>query len=128
MNSKPLEAVSIQEIHPNSIQPRYTIPHDLTDIFALHPRNIVDIFERWIIEVQLETGQKDFDILPYLHGQSTSRGTQAENDSPDTVSAEAPISTKEIALMKIVDLAARHPPRWLVQSYQPGAARGSLRN
>ena len=101
-----IEAVSIQEIQPNSIQPRYSIPHDLTDIFALHPRNIVDIFERWIIEVQLETGQKDFDILPFLHGQATSRGTQAENDAPDSATAEHPLSSKETALMKIVDLAA----------------------
>lgn len=101
-----IEAVSIQEIHPNSIQPRYSIPHDLTDIFALQPRNIVDIFERWIIEVQLETGQKDFDILPFLHGRSTSRGSQAENDAPEQTAAEHPLSTKETALMKIVDLAA----------------------
>ena len=101
-----IEAVSIQQIHPNSIQPRYSIPHDLTDIFALHPRNIVDIFERWIIEVQLESGQKDFDILPFLHGQATSRGAQAENDSPDQTTSEHPPSSKEDALMKIVDLAA----------------------
>ena len=78
-----IEAVSIHEIHPNSIQPRYSIPHDLTDIFALHPNNIVDIFERWIIEVQLETGQKDFDIVPYLLGQATDRGQDAENENGD---------------------------------------------
>ncbi len=101
-----IEAVSIQEIHPNSIQPRYSIPHDLTDIFALHPGNIVDIFERWIIEVQLETGQKDFDILPYLQGQATSRGARAESDAPDQSAADQPLFGKETALMKIVDLAA----------------------
>ena len=101
-----IEAVSIHEIHPNSIQPRYSIPHDLTDIFALQPRNIVDIFERWIIEVQLETGRKDFDILPFLLGQSTSRGAQAESDSSDQSTTELPESSKEQALMKIVDLAA----------------------
>lgn len=101
-----IEAVSIQEIHPNSIQPRYTIPHDLTDIFALHPRNLVDIFERWIIEVQLETGQKNFDIAPYLRGATTHRGEQAESDEGDTVSAEQPPSSKEQSLMKVVDLAA----------------------
>ncbi len=101
-----IEAVSIQEIHPNSIQPRYSIPHDLTDIFALHPRNIVDIFERWIIEVQLETGQKNFDILPYLRGHATDRGKQAENDDADRGSGEQLQSGKEQALMKIIDLAA----------------------
>lgn len=101
-----IEAVSIQEIHPNSIQPRYSIPHDLTDIFALHPRNLVDIFERWIIEVQLETGQKDFDILPYLHGAATHRGEQAESDNADASAADQPPSSKELGLMKIVDLAA----------------------
>ena len=101
-----IEAVSIQEIHPNSIQPRYSIPHDLTDIFALHPRNIVDIFERWITEVRLETGQKDFDILPYLRGTATSRGEQAEKDDADTSASDHPSSGKESALMKIIDLAA----------------------
>ncbi len=101
-----IEAVSIQEIHPNSIQPRYSIPHDLTDIFALHPRNLVDIFERWIIEVQLETGQKDFDIVPYLRGDATRRGQQAESDESDAAPAEQPPSSKEQSLMKVVDLAA----------------------
>ena len=101
-----IEAVSIQEIHPNSIQPRYSIPHDLTDIFALHPRNLVDIFERWIIEVQLETGRKDFDILPYLRGAATHRGQLAETDGGDANPADQLPSSKEQALMKIVDLAA----------------------
>ena len=82
-----IEAVSIQEIHPNSIQPRYSIPHDLADMFVLHPRNLVDIFERWIIEVQLETGRKDFDVLPYLRGTTTQRGEQAENGDTDANSA-----------------------------------------
>lgn len=103
---QPIEAVSIQEIHPNSIQPRYSIPHDLTDIFALHPRNLVDIFERWIIEVQLETGRKDFDILPYLRSAATQRGEQAESEDSDSNAADLPPSSKETALMKIVDLAA----------------------
>ena len=101
-----IEAVSIQEIHPNSIQPRYSIPHDLTDIFALHPRNLVDIFERWITEVQLETGQRDFDILPYLRGATTHRGEQAESEEAETVPADQPPSSKELGLMKVVDLAA----------------------
>lgn len=100
-----IEAVSIQEIQPNSIQPRNTVPHDLTDIFALQPRNVIDIFERWIIEVQLETGRKDFDITNYLLGQSTDRGEQAEADSSDHGSALPP-AAKELALMKLIDLAA----------------------
>lgn len=101
-----IEAVSIQEIHPNSIQPRYSIPHDLTDIFALHPRNLIDIFERWIIEVQLETGRKDFDIEPYLRGAPTQRGQQAESDGGTESESDLPPSSKEMSLMKIVDLAA----------------------
>ena len=100
-----IEAVSIQEIQPNSIQPRYAIPHDLTDIYALHPRNIIDIFERWIIEVQLETARKDFDITPYLHGSTTQRGQLAESDGAEAAD-DLPPSSKEQALMKIVDLAA----------------------
>ena len=102
-----VEAVSIGEIHPNTIQPRYSVPHDLTDIFALHPRNIVDIFERWIIEVQLETGRKDFDVLPFLQGAATHRGEQAESaDEADAAPAGQPLSGKEQGLLKIVDLAA----------------------
>lgn len=101
-----IEAVSIQDIQPNSSQPRYSIPHDLTDIYALHPRNLVDIFERWIVEVQLETGQKTFDILPYLHGTATQRGEQAEKRDGDSASGDQPPSSNENSLMKIVDLAA----------------------
>ena len=100
-----IEAVSIHEIRPNSMQPRYSIPHDIADIFALEPKNIVDIFERWIIEVQLETGQKHFDIVNYLKGQATDRGAQAESDEAD-VDTNAMPSPKEIALMKLIDLAA----------------------
>ncbi len=102
---QPIEAVSIQEIQPNSIQPRYTIPHDLTDIYALQPENIVDIFERWIIEVQLERGQNDYDILNFLLGQATDRGQLVEADEADAATAHTP-STKELALMKLIDLAA----------------------
>ncbi len=100
-----IEAVSIHEIQPNSIQPRNSVPHDLTDIFALHPQNVVDIFERWIIEVQLETGRKDFDITNYLLGQTTDRGEQAEIDETES-GADLPPAPKELALMKLVDLAA----------------------
>ena len=103
---QPIEAVSIHEIHPNSIQPRYTIPHDLTDIYALHPKNIVDIFERWIIEVQLETGQKNFDIINYLIGKATDRGERAETDDGDAGATSQLTSTKEASLMKLTDLAA----------------------
>ncbi len=102
-----IEAVSIHEIQPNSIQPRYSIPHDLNDLFALQPGNVVDIFERWIIEVQLETGRKDFDIVPYLLGQATDRGQEAEKESGDSgQSIDQPPSAKEAALMKLIDLAA----------------------
>ena len=103
---QPIEAVSIHEIHPNSIQPRYSIPHDLTDIFALHPKNIVDIFERWVIEVQLERRQPDYDIVNFLMGQATARGQMAETNDGDAESIGAPPSAKELALMKLIDLAA----------------------
>ncbi|MDE2852781.1 MAG: ParB N-terminal domain-containing protein [Chloroflexota bacterium] len=103
---QPIEAVSIHEIHPNSIQPRYSIPHDLAEIFVLHPKNIVDIFERWIVEVQLERGQKDYDILNYLLGTVTDRGERAESEDGDAGHGEQPPSTKELALMKLIDLAA----------------------
>ncbi len=102
-----IEAVSIHDIRPNSIQPRCSIPHDLRDIFALHPNNLVDIFERWIIEVELEKGQKNFDIVNYLLGQETDRGEQAENDPGESGTANShPPSIKELALMKLIDLAA----------------------
>ena len=103
---QPIEAVSIHEIHPNSIQPRYSVPHDLTDIFALHPSNIVDIFERWIIEVQLERGQNDYDILNFLLGTATDRGERAESAEGDAAASAQSASVKELALMKLIDLAA----------------------
>lgn len=103
---QPVEAVSIHEIYPNTIQPRYSIPHDLTDIFELHPKNIVDIFERWIIEVQLEKGQKDYDILNFLAGTATARGESAESDNGDSSASAQLASAKELALMKLIDLAA----------------------
>ena len=102
-----IEAVSIHEIHPNSMQPRCTIPHDLSDIFAIHPKNLVDVFERWIIEVQLEKKQNDFDIVNYLLGLQTDRGEQAEKDNVEgSAATDQRPSAKEHGLMKLIDLAA----------------------
>ena len=103
---QPIEAVSIHEIHPNTIQPRYSIPHNLTDIFAFNPKNIVDIFERWIIEIQLEKGQTDYDIINYLLGSATDRGERVESEDGDPTPANQLASGKEHALMKLIDLAA----------------------
>ena len=102
-----IAAISIQEIHPNVMQPRQSVPHDLTDLYPLTPDNVVDIFERWIIEVQLEKSQNDFDVTNYLLGKTTDRGDQAEKDESDGGSdIGLAASTKEDALMKLVDLAA----------------------
>ena len=103
---QPIEAVSIHEIHPNTIQPRYSIPHNLTDIFAFNPKNIVDIFERWIIEIQLEKGQTDYDIINYLLGSATDRGERVESEDGEAPPASQLASGKEHALMKLIDLAA----------------------
>lgn len=103
---QPIEAVSIHEIHPNTIQPRYSIPHNLTDIFAFNPKNIVDIFERWIIEIQLEKGQQDYDIINFLLGSATDRGERVESEDGEAAPASQLASGKEFALMKLIDLAA----------------------
>ncbi|MCY4064228.1 MAG: ParB N-terminal domain-containing protein [Chloroflexi bacterium] len=103
---QPIEAVSIHEIHPNTIQPRYSIPHNLTDIFAFNPKNIVDIFERWIIEIQLEKGQQDYDIINFLLGSATDRGERVESEDGEAPPASQLASGKELALMKLIDLAA----------------------
>ena len=103
---QPIEAVSIHEIHPNTIQPRNSIPHNLTDIFAFSPKNIVDIFERWIIEIQLEKEQTDYDILNFLLGAATDRGERAESEDGEAASLVQLASGKELALMKLIDLAA----------------------
>lgn len=100
-----IEAVSIDKIYPNAIQPRNSVPHDITDVFPLIPENVVAIFERWIIEVQLETGQKDFDIKSYLQGAATERGEQAETFDERDIAEQAPLP-KEHSLMKLIDLAA----------------------
>ncbi len=101
-----IESISIHDIQPNVMQPRHSVPHDLTDIYPLTPDNIVDIFERWIIEVQLEKSQNDFDIGNYLLGETTERGDRAEKDEGDGAGIGLAASSKEDALMKIVDLAA----------------------
>ena len=101
-----IEAVSIHEVYPNPIQPRYSIPHDLTDIFALQPASVVDILERWILEIQLEPGKKTFDIVNHLRGQATDRGALAETDESAAAADDLPPSTKYAALMKLIDLAA----------------------
>ena len=101
-----IEAVSIHEVYPNPIQPRYSIPHDLTDIFALQPASVVDILERWILEIQLEPGKQAFDIVNYLRGQATDRGALAETDESPAADDDLPTSTKYAALMKLIDLAA----------------------
>jgi len=103
---QPIEAVSIHEIHPNTIQPRYSIPHNLTDIFAFDPKNIVDIFERWIIEIQLEKEQQDYDIINFLLGSATDRGERVESEDGEAQPASQLASGKELALMKLIDLAA----------------------
>ncbi|MCY3575493.1 MAG: ParB N-terminal domain-containing protein [Chloroflexi bacterium] len=101
-----IEAVSIHEIYPNPIQPRYSIPHDLTDIFTLQPSSIVEILERWITEIQLEPGKQSFDITNHLRGQSTDRGALAETDESGAAADDQPASAKHVALMKLIDLAA----------------------
>ncbi len=101
-----IEAVSIQEIYPNPIQPRYSIPHDLSDIFALQPSTVVDILERWILEVQLETRQKEFDIVSHLRGQATDRGALVETDEAPSPDGDQHAASKHAALMKLIDLAA----------------------
>ena len=101
-----IEAVSIQDIYPNPSQPRYSIPHDLSDMFTLQPGTVADILERWILEVQLETREKDFDIVRYLRGEITDRGALAENDETPAQDSERPASSKHASLMKIIDLAA----------------------
>jgi hypothetical protein len=102
-----IEAISLYNIIPNTIQPRYTVPHRLTDIYTLHPDNIVDIFQRWIEEVKLERGGSEFDITRYLLGENTSRGEQAEKPDHELIPISMnPSSSMEKSLMKIVDLAA----------------------
>lgn len=102
-----IEAVSIHDIQPNSMQPRYSIPHDIADIYALKSDNILEILERWIIEVQLEKSDKNFDVLNYLAGEKTERGDHAERDEVDASGLAGLMhSSKELALMKLVDLAA----------------------
>lgn len=102
-----IESVDIQDIQPNAMQPRHSVPHDLTELYPLSAENIVEIYERWIIEVQLEKTQNDFDVTNYLLGHATERGHRVENDDSDaSAGAEMVNSIKEDSLMKIVDLAA----------------------
>ena len=83
-----------------------SIPHNLTDIFAFNPKNIVDIVERWIIEIQLEKGRQDYDVINFLLGSATDRGERVESEDGEAAPASQPVSGKELALMKLIDLAA----------------------
>jgi ParB-like chromosome segregation protein Spo0J len=101
-----IEAVSIFDIVPNAIQPRYAIPHVISDIYTIKSDNMVDIFTRWVEEVQLERKQ-EFDIQAYLLGDQTLRGEQAEAPEEELPAiSTTSISNLEKSLMKIVDLAA----------------------
>ncbi len=103
-----IEAISIHRVVPNLLQPRYAIPHVLTDIYQVNADNMVAIFERWIQEIQLSRGSHgDFNLEAYLLGADTTRGQQAEKDIDELTSISTePSSNIERAFMKIVDLAA----------------------
>lgn len=102
-----IEAISIHSVVPNLLQPRYAIPHVLTDIYQVNADNMVAIFERWIQEIQLIPPHRDFNLRAYLLGADTTRGQQAEKDIDELTSISTePSSNIERAFMKIVDLAA----------------------
>lgn len=106
MEYQAIEAVSIFDIVPNKIQPRYAIPHLITDIFEIKSDNMTEIFKRWVEEVKLET-KKDFNIQDYLIGDKTARGEYAELPETELTSIpDVPFHSIEKSLMKIVGLAA----------------------
>lgn len=101
-----IESVNINEIYPNYIQPRYAIPHKITNMYKVHPDHVIDIFKRWIKEVELAS-RKNFPLENYLLGDNTPRGDDTEEMTNDSLLPTHPTLPKiEQSLMKIVDLAA----------------------
>jgi len=103
-----IEAISIHNIVPNLLQPRYAIPHVLRNRFAVHADNMSDIFEHWLTEIATERKHGKFDLDAHLIGEGTDRGEQAakpEEDELTKISTE-PTSSIEKSFLKIVDLAA----------------------
>lgn len=103
-----IEAISIHNIVPNLLQPRYAIPHTLTDIFQVNADNMVTIFERWMYEIGEGRTHGNFDLDAHLTGGDTARGKQAskiEDEELPAISTD-PVSNIERSFMKIVDLAA----------------------
>jgi hypothetical protein len=103
-----IEAISIHSIVPNSLQPRYAIPHTITDIYQeIRADNMAQIFERWIKEIHLERTNDNFSLEAHLLGEHTARGDQAEKNEDELTSISTePTSNIERSFMKIVDLAA----------------------
>jgi len=102
-----IESVSIHNIVPNRLQPRYAIPHFMTDRQSINADNLKVIFERWLKEIQVKR-KGEFDLDAYLTGGETERGKQATKSEDDelTVISTDPKFVIEKSFMKIVDLAA----------------------
>ncbi|GEM_PF-827291 len=107
-----IEAISIQNIVPNILQPRYAVPHTLTNRFQVEAKNMVDIFKHWIEEIQIEmslSGRHDeFDLEAHLLGKDTDRSKDAYEVEDKAIPAITNNSgaSFEKSFMKIVDLAA----------------------
>lgn len=98
---------SIEEIHPNASQPRRAVPSALRQYWNQDPsaESLANLFSNWLREVEVERGT-NFPLDDYLEGGITPRVAQIESDQLDQIGSSESTGPKELALMRVVALAA----------------------
>ncbi|MCA9892026.1 MAG: ParB N-terminal domain-containing protein [Anaerolineae bacterium] len=95
----------IDEIYPDSAQPRRVIPSSLRQYWNGQPQNLPDLFGRWLEEIRLERDGQTLDIDAILAGETT-EFSQLDPDGDTLPVVEGRFGVRELALIKITELAA----------------------
>lgn len=95
----------IDEIYPDPSQPRRVIPSSLRQYWNGQPHNLPDLLTHWLEEIRLERGGQTLDIDAILAGETT-EFSQLDPDSDDLPAIEKRFGVRELALIKIAELAA----------------------
>ena len=95
----------IDEIYPDPAQPRRVIPSSLRQYWNGQPQNLPDLFAHWLEEIRLERGGQTLDIDAILEGEPT-EFSQLDPDSDELPAIEKRFGVRELAMIKIAELAA----------------------
>jgi hypothetical protein len=100
--------IPIDLIYPDSAQPRRTTPSSVRQYWDGQPdsESMAHLFEKWLQEVKLEKGGKDFELEGYLTGASTERAPAEISEIFAGKEASLKIASCELALLQVVSLAA----------------------